>query len=292
MRATAPPDGGGAVPRSSWSGDDPSASVSSPVEPCEARVENSRRRRSAGARCRSRSPQLIRDEEQDEDAHGDEAVRPMAGRCVARPPILRACPDRNSGACEWRGSHPLGAPPYTHSTCSRETLCQPVVRLRSAVCLLGRFPALAGVDLDVDEGEVVLLSGGNGAGKTTLLRLLAGTGVVALRDGWVLGHDLADDRRSHRRLLGLVGPRDRLLRRPHGGRERALRGPCGGAWTTPPSRRSSNSSASHRCATLLHRGSRPASDAGWRSRSRWCGPLACCFSTNPTPASTPRALGT
>ena len=27
-----------------------------------------------------------------------------------------------------------------------------VVRLRSAVCLLGRFPALAGVDLDVAEG--------------------------------------------------------------------------------------------------------------------------------------------
>ena len=81
----------------------------------------------------------------------------------------------------------------------------PVVRLRSAVCLLGRFPALAGVDLDVDEGEVVLLSGGNGAGKTTLLRLLAG--LVPLRSGsaWVLGHDLGEDARSHRRLLSLVG---------------------------------------------------------------------------------------
>lgn len=82
---------------------------------------------------------------------------------------------------------------------------QPVVRLRSAVCLLGRFPALAGVDLDVADGEVVLLSGGNGVGKTTALRLLAG--LVPLHSGSavVLGHDLSRDRRSHRRRIGLVG---------------------------------------------------------------------------------------
>jgi len=80
-----------------------------------------------------------------------------------------------------------------------------VVRLRSAVCLLGRFPALAGVDLDVATGEVVLLSGGNGAGKTTLLRVLAG--LVPLHDGEaeVLGVDLTRDRRSHRPRLSFVG---------------------------------------------------------------------------------------
>jgi heme ABC exporter ATP-binding subunit CcmA len=82
---------------------------------------------------------------------------------------------------------------------------QPVVRLRSAVCLLGRFPALAGVDLDVVEGEVVLLSGGNGAGKTTLLRLLAGLVLLHSGEANVLGHDLSVDHRSHRRDLALVG---------------------------------------------------------------------------------------
>ncbi len=82
---------------------------------------------------------------------------------------------------------------------------QPVVRLRSAVCLLGRFPALAGVDLDVAEGEVVLLSGGNGAGKTTLLRVLAGLLPLHSGEAEVLGHDLTSDRRSHRRELSLVG---------------------------------------------------------------------------------------
>jgi heme ABC exporter ATP-binding subunit CcmA len=73
------------------------------------------------------------------------------------------------------------------------------------VCLLDRFPALAGADLDVDEGEIVLLSGPNGAGKSTLLRLLAG--LLPLRSGTatVLGHDLARDRRAARRQISLVG---------------------------------------------------------------------------------------
>ena len=81
----------------------------------------------------------------------------------------------------------------------------PCIRLRSAVCTLGRFPALAGVDLDVGTGEVVLLSGPNGAGKTTLLRLCAG--LLPLRSGTaeVLGADLGRDRRAVRRRVGLVG---------------------------------------------------------------------------------------
>ena len=80
-----------------------------------------------------------------------------------------------------------------------------VVRLRSAVCLLGRYPALAGVDLDVEAGEVVLLSGANGSGKTTLLRLLAGLHGLHEGTAEVLGHDLSVDRRGARRAIGLLG---------------------------------------------------------------------------------------
>jgi heme ABC exporter ATP-binding subunit CcmA len=81
----------------------------------------------------------------------------------------------------------------------------PVVRLRNAVALLGRFPALAGLDLEVHASEVVLLSGPNGAGKTTVLRVCAG--LVGAVDGEVevLGRDLRADRRSIRRRVGLVG---------------------------------------------------------------------------------------
>jgi heme ABC exporter ATP-binding subunit CcmA len=71
--------------------------------------------------------------------------------------------------------------------------------------MLGRFPALAGADLDVEAGEVVLIAGPNGAGKTTLLRLCAG--LLPLRSGAaeILGVNLAIDRRSIRRELAFVG---------------------------------------------------------------------------------------
>ncbi len=46
---------------------------------------------------------------------------------------------------------------------------EPVVDLCDAVAVLGSFPALAGVTMTVQRGEIVLLSGPNGAGKTTLL---------------------------------------------------------------------------------------------------------------------------
>jgi heme ABC exporter ATP-binding subunit CcmA len=79
------------------------------------------------------------------------------------------------------------------------------VRLRSAVSLLGRFPALAGVDLDVAGGEIVLVQGANGAGKTTLLRACAGLAAFVAGEAEVLGHDLRTDRKAVRRRIGLLG---------------------------------------------------------------------------------------
>lgn len=81
----------------------------------------------------------------------------------------------------------------------------PVVSLRAAVATIGRFPALAGVDLDLAPGEVVVLEGANGAGKTSVLRACAGLLPLSGGEGRVLGTDLRHHRLSVRRLVGLLG---------------------------------------------------------------------------------------
>ena len=80
-----------------------------------------------------------------------------------------------------------------------------VVHLTNAVAVLGQFPVLAGADLTVDRGEIVLLQGPNGAGKTSLLRLCAGLLPVARGHAFVLGYDLSTDRDAVRRRVGLLG---------------------------------------------------------------------------------------
>lgn len=81
----------------------------------------------------------------------------------------------------------------------------PAVHLRDAVALTGRFPALAGVDLDAAAGEVVVLAGANGAGKTSVLRACAGLLAVTGGHAVVLGCDLRLDHAAVRRRVGLLG---------------------------------------------------------------------------------------
>jgi branched-chain amino acid transport system ATP-binding protein len=51
----------------------------------------------------------------------------------------------------------------------------PLLELRALTARYGRFEALNGINLTVEEGEVVCVLGANGAGKTTTLRAISGT---------------------------------------------------------------------------------------------------------------------
>lgn len=88
------------------------------------------------------------------------------------------------------------------------------VSLRSAVVLLGRFPALSGVDLSVERGEIVVVRGANGAGKTTLLRLCAGLVRLYQGEGEVLGSSLSGAKAAGavawRSRVGFLGHETRL----------------------------------------------------------------------------------
>jgi heme ABC exporter ATP-binding subunit CcmA len=83
-------------------------------------------------------------------------------------------------------------------------------RFRSAVALVGRYPVLAGVDLDVRAGEVLVLKGANGAGKTSLLRAMAGLLPLAAGQATVLGLCPTADARALRRVVGVLGHRNGL----------------------------------------------------------------------------------
>ncbi len=82
---------------------------------------------------------------------------------------------------------------------------QLAVQLRYAVALAGRYPLLAGADLDVRVGEILVLKGANGAGKTSLLRAVAGLLPLSAGQATVLGLDPTSDTRTLRRQVGLLG---------------------------------------------------------------------------------------
>ena len=53
-------------------------------------------------------------------------------------------------------------------------MTQPLLSVRGVKTFYGNIMALKGVDLDVNEGEIVTLIGANGAGKSTLMMTIFG----------------------------------------------------------------------------------------------------------------------
>jgi len=66
------------------------------------------------------------------------------------------------------------------------------------------FRALKNVNLDIQRGEIFALLGPNGAGKTTLIGIICGILVASEGSVTVDGHDIVNDYRAARSLIGLV----------------------------------------------------------------------------------------
>src|SRR5215471_1543463 len=69
---------------------------------------------------------------------------------------------------------PSSAPPAAASEAGTGLSVMPAIRVRGLHKNYGAVTALAGVDLEIREGEFFTLLGPSGSGKTTLLRLIAG----------------------------------------------------------------------------------------------------------------------
>ncbi|WP_373019394.1 ABC transporter ATP-binding protein [Thiomicrorhabdus sp.] len=78
------------------------------------------------------------------------------------------------------------------------------VRFEQVTKQYGEFEALKGISFDIEEGAFFGLLGPNGAGKSTLINAMSGLLVPSSGSIKVHGHDVIQDYRQARRLLGLV----------------------------------------------------------------------------------------
>jgi len=65
-----------------------------------------------------------------------------------------------------------------------------MLEVRKLTSHYGRIQALKGIDVIIEEGELVALVGANGAGKTTLLRTISGVQPASAGAIWFDGHDI------------------------------------------------------------------------------------------------------
>ncbi len=83
-------------------------------------------------------------------------------------------------------------------------MTRPAISIQEVVKRYGRLEALRGVSLSVAEGEFFGLLGPNGAGKTSLISIIAGLSRADSGTVRVMGHDVSEDFRQARRMLGVV----------------------------------------------------------------------------------------
>src|SRR5438445_6714089 len=79
------------------------------------------------------------------------------------------------------------------------TRTMPIAELQSVTKHYGDVPALRGIDLAIEPGELLALLGANGAGKTTAVRILLGLTSPSSGNAAIFGHPPASHQAKLRR---------------------------------------------------------------------------------------------
>ena len=165
------------------------------------------------------------------------------------------------------------------------------VGIRDVKKAFGTTQVIHGVDIDIADGEFVVLVGPSGCGKSTLLRMIAG--LEDITGGEIrIGERVVNDVPPKERDIAMVFQNYALyphmtVARQHG----LLAASCAGApkaeIDAARAARRPRSSASSRCSSAI-RASSPAASASaspWAARS--CATRRCSCSTSRSPTSTP-----
>ena len=85
-----------------------------------------------------------------------------------------------------------------------------MLKISNVETFYGKIQALRGVDLDVNDGEIVSLIGSNGAGKSTLLMTISGVN-KAKRGNIVFNGENIENKQPHKICLLYTSPSPRDL---------------------------------------------------------------------------------
>lgn len=84
----------------------------------------------------------------------------------------------------------------------------PAIEVKDLVTHYGRVEILHGINMTVNQGEIMIIMGGSGSGKSTLLRYLLGLGTPTRGTIKLLGQDItkisADEMQALRRSMGVA----------------------------------------------------------------------------------------
>jgi ABC-2 type transport system ATP-binding protein len=97
------------------------------------------------------------------------------------------------------------SPSKENSSVERGGIVALTIEARGLVKRFGKKTALDGLDLEVEQGQVVAVLGPNGAGKTTFVRSVATLLRPDSGELRVAGHDVRREPEAVRRVIGLAG---------------------------------------------------------------------------------------